>query len=99
MGNATGTLKFKTSFWYIPHFIFYFLAFLTEMFIKASNPLFNYKLNYSLRAIASFTASVLLFNRLRADIHIDYEPLFDEKKSLEQSGKWYNKWYQEYMQN
>ncbi|XP_055845933.1 3 beta-hydroxysteroid dehydrogenase/Delta 5--_4-isomerase type 3 isoform X2 [Episyrphus balteatus] len=95
VGRATGAVKFKTSVWSIPHFIFYLLAFLVEKVASA----FNFKLDYSLRAVASFTASVLLFSRLRADIHIDYEPLIDGDKSLEISGKWYSQWYQKNIHN
>lgn len=95
VGNAIGCVKIKTSFWSIPHFLFYFIAYLIETFINILPSSLNVKLNYSLRAIAAFTASVLLYSRLRADIHIDYEPLYDCDESIKISGKWYGQWYQE----
>lgn len=89
--------KFKVnlSLWYLPHFLFFFLSFLTEFLLKLVYPLTKYRLNYSLRAIASFTASVLMFNRLRASIHIDYTPLVDSNTAMERSARWYIKWWED----
>ncbi|KAH8234795.1 hypothetical protein KR032_003211 [Drosophila birchii] len=87
--------KVKTSWWYIPHFLFFFLAFLLEVVVRFAYPYTKYRLPYSLRAIASYTSSMLMYNRLRASIHMDYMPLFDPDASAERSAKWYAKWWDE----
>ncbi|XP_037932308.1 3 beta-hydroxysteroid dehydrogenase/Delta 5--_4-isomerase type 1 [Teleopsis dalmanni] len=87
--------KVNQSVWYIPHFLFFFFAFMTELIVQILYPFTKWKLSYSLRAISSFTASVLMFNRLRASIHMDYTPLVESEKSLEQSAYWYSKWWKE----
>lgn len=38
-----------------------------------------------------------MYNRLRAAIHLDYEPIFNEEKSILNSANWYEKWYGEYI--
>lgn len=73
------------------------MVFVIEMLVKLFYPVSKFKLNYSLRVISSFTASVIMYNRLRASIHLDYEPIFDENKSFELSTEWYEKWYGEHI--
>ncbi|KAH8365551.1 hypothetical protein KR093_001945 [Drosophila rubida] len=87
--------KVKTSWWYLPHFLFFFLAFLLEFIVRLAFPYTKYRLPYSLRSIASFTSSMLMYNRLRASIHMDYMPLYDPDISAERSAKWYAKWWDE----
>jgi len=41
---------------------------------------------------------MLMYNRLRASIHMDYMPLFDPDASAERSAKWYAKWWDERQQ-
>ncbi|EDV96693.1 3 beta-hydroxysteroid dehydrogenase/Delta 5--_4-isomerase type 1 [Drosophila grimshawi] len=93
MALIGGQFKVKTSWWYIPHFLYFFLAFLLEFVIRVAYPYTKYRLRYSPRAIASFTSSMLMYNRLRASIHMDYVPLYDADSSAERSGKWYAKWW------
>ncbi|KAH8384449.1 3 beta-hydroxysteroid dehydrogenase/Delta 5--_4-isomerase [Drosophila serrata] len=90
--------KVKTSWWYIPHFLFFFLAFLLEVVVRIAYPYTKYRLPYSLRAIASYTSSMLMYNRLRASIHMDYMPLFDPDTSAERSAKWYARWWDEHKE-
>lgn len=85
--------KVKTSWWYLPHFLFFFLAFLLEVVVRIAYPYTKYRLPYSPRAIASYTSSMLMYNRLRASIHMDYMPLYDPDVSAERSAKWYAKWW------
>ncbi|KAH8298635.1 hypothetical protein KR018_004498 [Drosophila ironensis] len=95
MALLGGRFKVKTSWWYIPHFLFFFLAFLLEVVVRLLHPYTKYRLPYSLRAIASYTSSMVMYNRLRASIHMDYMPLFDPDTSAERSAKWYAKWWDE----
>ncbi|EDX10820.1 3 beta-hydroxysteroid dehydrogenase/Delta 5--_4-isomerase [Drosophila simulans] len=90
--------KVKTSWWYVPHFLFFFLAFLLEVLVRVAYPYTKYRLRYSLRAIASYTSSMLMYNRLRASIHMDYMPLFDPDASAERSAKWYATWWDQRQQ-
>lgn len=85
--------KVKTSWWYLPHFLFFFLAFLLEVVVRIAYPYTKYRLPYSPRAIASYTSSMLMYNRLRASIHMDYMPLYDPDVSAERSAKWYANWW------
>ncbi|XP_017157120.1 3 beta-hydroxysteroid dehydrogenase/Delta 5--_4-isomerase [Drosophila miranda] len=90
--------KVKTSWWYVPHFLFFFLAFLLEVVVRVAYPYTKYRLHYSPRAIASYTSSMLMYNRLRAAIHMDYMPLFDADASAERSAKWYAQWWDQKQQ-
>ncbi|XP_068142743.1 3 beta-hydroxysteroid dehydrogenase/Delta 5--_4-isomerase [Drosophila tropicalis] len=92
-------VKVKTSWWYLPHFLFYFLAFLLEFVVRAAFPYTKYRLAYSPRAIASYTSSMLMYNRLRASIHMDYMPLYDADASADRSAKWYAQWWDEKQQH
>ncbi|TDG52882.1 hypothetical protein AWZ03_000425 [Drosophila navojoa] len=85
--------KVKTSWWYLPHFLFFFLALLWEFVVRVAYPYTKYRIRYSPRAIASYTSSMLMYNRLRASIHMDYMPLYDPDTSAERSAKWYAKWW------
>lgn len=51
------------------------------------------KIKYSLRTIAAFTSSVIVFNRMRAQIYMDYDPIYDENYTFKNSALWYEKWY------
>lgn len=90
-----GNFKVQHTSWYLPHFLFFFLCWLTEMFIKIVSPVKAKHLKFSLRAISSFTASVMMFNRLRAATHMNYVPITDAETSLEKSANWYAKWWKE----
>lgn len=92
------SLKLEPTWWSIPAFFTYFISFLLEMIIlKFLNPFFNIKLNFSPRGIASYTSSIIMYSRLRAAIHLDYEPIYSEQKSILNSANWYEKWYQEHI--
>ncbi|KAI8123134.1 3 beta-hydroxysteroid dehydrogenase/Delta 5--_4-isomerase type 1 [Lucilia cuprina] len=90
-----GNYKVRHTSWYLPHFLFFFIALLTELLIKVLAPFKNMSMKFSLRAISSFTASVMMFNRLRAAIHMDYVPLIDVETSLQKSANWYSKWWED----
>ncbi|XP_055380707.1 3 beta-hydroxysteroid dehydrogenase/Delta 5--_4-isomerase type 2 isoform X1 [Condylostylus longicornis] len=87
-------MKFTHSRWYLPHFLFYFIAFLYETMVRLLYPVLKLQLKYSWRAISSFTSSVIMFNRLRAEIHINYYPIYSADVAIHQSAKWYGVWYE-----
>ncbi|KAL9907971.1 3 beta-hydroxysteroid dehydrogenase/Delta 5--_4-isomerase type 4 [Glossina fuscipes fuscipes] len=95
IGLASGKYTAQRTAWYLPHFLFFLMATLIELFIKFLTPVKKMKLEYSLRAISSFTASVMMFNRLRAAIHMDYVPLVEADVAIERTAKWVSKWFEE----
>lgn len=95
MGLLGGKYKVRHSAWSVPHFLFFFVSLLTELFTKLLAPVKKITWNFSLRAISSFTASVMMFNRLRAAIHMDYVPLIEVESALQKSATWYAKWWEE----
>lgn len=100
ISRNTNSFKLRPSWWSIPAFITYFIAFLLEMFVKFLNPFFvDLKLKISPRSIASYAASILMYSRLRASIYLDYEPIYNDEKSILNSANWYEKWFEENMNN
>lgn len=57
------------------------------------NPIFGVKLSFQPRALAAYAGSLLQYSRLRAELHMDYEPIYDEEQSLDKSVQWYSNWY------
>ncbi|XP_054732990.1 3 beta-hydroxysteroid dehydrogenase/Delta 5--_4-isomerase type 3 isoform X1 [Anastrepha obliqua] len=96
MALLGGKFKINLTMWYLPHFLFFFLSFLTELLVQLFYPVTKFKLTNSLRAIASFTASVLMFNRLRASIHMDYVPLVEPEEAAQRSACWYAEWWEKH---
>lgn len=94
MALLGGKFKINLTLWYLPHFLFFLLSFLAELFVQLLYPVTKFKLAYSLRAIASFTASVLMFNRLRASIHMDYVPRVEPEEAAQVSACWYGQWWE-----
>lgn len=70
---------------------------LLEMIISILNPIFGIKLSFQPRALSAYAGSLLQYSRLRAELHMDYEPLYNEDRSLDESVKWYEKWYKTYF--
>lgn len=97
ISRATNTLKLRPTWWSVPAFFTYFIAFLLEFFVLLANRLYSdVKLSFQPRALVAYASSIIMFSRLRASIHLDYEPIFKEDKSILNSASWYEKWYNEY---
>lgn len=94
LSRRTNTFSFRQSAWYIPSLLAYFLAFLFEFFIRMVNKVFDYQLSFQPRALVAYAGSLLLYSRLRAELHMDYVPKYDEETSLSSSAKWYAQWYE-----
>lgn len=94
LSRHTEAFKFRQSSWYIPSMIAYFLAFLIELFISMVNKVHEYKLSFQPCALVAYAGSLLLFSRLRAELHMDYVPKYNEETSLSNSVKWYAQWYE-----
>ncbi|XP_065079851.1 3 beta-hydroxysteroid dehydrogenase/Delta 5--_4-isomerase [Ochlerotatus camptorhynchus] len=98
LSRANETLKLRPSWYQIPLFLSFFLAFMLELLIKALNPIVKIKLSFPPCGLLSYMSSILLYNRIRASIYLDYEPIFSEEKAVSNSALWYEKWYHDYCQ-
>ncbi|EAT48210.1 AAEL000733-PA [Aedes aegypti] len=98
LSRANETLKLRPSWYQIPLFLSFFLAFLLELLIKALNPIVKIKLSFPPCGLLSYMSSILLYNRIRASIYLDYEPIYGEEKAVSNAALWYEKWYQDYCQ-
>lgn len=97
ISRATTTLKLRPTWWSVPATLTYFIAFLLELFVQLANRFYSgVKLSFQPRALVAYASSIIMFSRLRASIHLDYEPIFKEDKSILNSASWYEKWYNEY---
>lgn len=97
LSRQTEAFNLRPTSLYIPSLLAYLLAFLLELIVLILNPLFGFKLSFQPRALVAYAGSLLMYSRLRADLHLDYEPLYNEETSFANSIKWYEKWYQSYF--
>lgn len=98
LSRATTNLKLQPTWWSVPTFLTYFLAFLLECIMKyLINPMYGGKLQFPPCALVAYASSIIMYSRLRASIHLDYEPIFNEEKSILNSANWYEKWYSQYL--
>lgn len=93
LSARTNAFNIRPTSWSIPSLIAYFLAFVLEMIVTALNILFDVRLSFQPRALSAYAGSILQYSRLRADLHMSYEPLFNEEQSLMNSVGWYERWY------
>lgn len=91
------TLKLKPTSWSIPLLFCYFIAFLMEMILLTVNRFVKVQLTYAPRSLISFGSSMVLLDRLRAAIHLEYEPIYTVKQGFSRSAKWYDLWYNKFQ--
>lgn len=72
------------------------LALLIEMALKVINLFTKYHVQYCPRGMLSFASSLLLYDRLRSAISLEYDPIYSVAEGMTRSGKWYDLWYQNY---
>lgn len=94
LSRRTNVFDIKPSALYIPMLIGYLFAFLLEMVVYVLNVLFGVKLSFQPRALSAYSGSLLQYSRLRADLHMNYEPIYNEEESLVKSVAWYENWYE-----
>lgn len=97
LSRATTTLKLRPTWWSVPAFFAYFVAFLLEFLLKLMHPICGTKVAVPPRALVAYAGSIIMYSRLRASIHLDYEPIFNEEKSITNSANWYEKWHAAYV--
>lgn len=93
-------LRLRPTWWSLPTMLTYFAAVLLELLVRwLVRPLMlrwrrhDWRLSFSPCALVAYGGSIILFSRLRASIHLDYEPIFNEAESILRSANWYEKWY------
>lgn len=94
LSRRTKVFNVRPSSWTIPMVFGYLIALFLEMIVFVLNKLFGVKLSFQPRALSSYSGSLLQYSRLRADIHMNYEPIYSEERSLDNSVEWYENWYQ-----
>lgn len=94
LSRHTKVFNMRPTSCFIPSFVAWFSAIFIHLILAVLNPIFGIRLPFQPLAIVGYSGSILLFSRLRAELHMDYEPLFNEETSTANSVKWYEKWYE-----
>ncbi|XP_077291622.1 3 beta-hydroxysteroid dehydrogenase/Delta 5--_4-isomerase type 2 [Arctopsyche grandis] len=79
----------KTNWWYIPMVV----SFLIAMVLQAFSSVTSIRLPVSPCALISYLSSFIYFSRLRASIHMEYSPKYDEEESVGRSSVFYKQYY------
>lgn len=88
--------KIKPTSWSIPFLLCYTLAILLEMVLKVINLFTKVHVKYCPRGVLAFGSSLVLYDRLRSSISLDYEPIYTVSEGFSRSAKSYDLWYQNY---
>lgn len=100
LSRASTSLRLRPTRWTLPTVLTYFAAALLECIVRwLVRPCRGdaWRLSVAPRALIAYAGSIILFSRLRAAIHMDYEPIFNEEKSIGPSAMWYERWYVQYV--
>lgn len=98
LSRHTNAFNIRPTSWSFPSLLGHWLSILLELIILVLHPIFGITLPWQPRALSAYAGSLLQFSRLRAELHMNYEPLYDEEFALDKSVKWYEKWYNNYFQ-
>lgn len=88
--------KIKPTSWSVPFLLCYMLAMLLEMALKLINVFTRLQVTYCPRGMLAFGSSLILYDRLRSAISLDYEPIYTVNQGFSRSAKWYDLWYQNF---
>lgn len=77
---------YNHSWWYLPSFISYFLAIILEPFLTLLLP---GPLPLAPSSAVTFLGSIVLYNRLRADTHLQYAPVYQYQTVKSRTIKYY----------
>lgn len=91
--------KIKPTSWAIPFLLCYMLAMLLEMSLKVINVFVKLQVSYCPRGLLAYGSSLVLYDRLRSSISLEYEPLYTVSEGFSRSAKWYDGWYQNFKNN
>ncbi|XP_059613602.1 3 beta-hydroxysteroid dehydrogenase/Delta 5--_4-isomerase type 4 [Phlebotomus argentipes] len=84
--------KLRPTWWSLPGFLTYFLAWMLELLVLiVLKPLFGLSLPFPPRGLIAYSSSIMMYCRLRASIHLDYEPPYNEAQCIQNSASWYER--------
>lgn len=92
---SAGALRLRPTWWSVPTVLTYFVAVLLQLAVRWWPA--GRRLPFPPCGLVMYAGSIILFSRLRAAIHLDYEPIFGEEKAIEVSARWYGRWYGRYV--
>lgn len=85
----TGKSLCRQSWWSVPLVLSLLIALLSQTL----SSIMNIKLPVSPCGLISYLGSIVYFSRLRASIHMDYSPVYNEDESIKMSSKFYRAYY------
>lgn len=88
--------KIKPFSWSFPFLLCYLIAILLELALKFINLFRKVHITYCPRGMLAFGSSLMLLDRLRSSIALEYEPLYSVNEGFSRSAKWYDLWYLKY---
>lgn len=97
LSRRTNAFNIRPTSWSLPSLLGHWLSILFELIILVLHPIFGTTLSFQPRALSAYAGSLLQYSRLRAELHMNYEPLYSEEFALDESVKWYEKWYNNYF--
>lgn len=100
LSRRTNAFNIRPTSWSLPSLLGHWLSILLELIIQFFfHPIFGTTLSFQPRALSAYAGSLLQYSRLRAELHMNYEPRYSEEFALDESVKWYEKWYNNNMCN
>lgn len=66
---------------------------LLEMILKVINVFTKLHVKYCPRGMLAFGSSLVLYDRLRSAIALEYEPIYTVSEGFSRSAKWYDVWF------
>lgn len=89
--NTDGSKRFHTPWWYIPIMISYLFALILEFVMDKLHPrIIRKKIPVSPTGIVAYFSSIIMYNRLRASIHLHYTPIYKHDVARKISAKFYS---------
>nr|CAD7571432.1 unnamed protein product [Timema californicum] len=77
------SLRCRCTRWYVPALLAYLLAAILERLITwCAHPLLRVRLPVSPSGVVSYLGSIVLYNRLRAAIQLDYSPVYSSEQAV-----------------
>lgn len=88
--------KIKPTSWSIPFLVCYMFAMLLELALNIFNLFTTFRVTYCPRGTLAYGSSLVLYDRLRSSIALEYEPIYTVTEGFSRSGKWYDLWYERF---
>lgn len=69
------------------------------MSLKVINVFVKLQVEYCPKGLLAYGSSLVLYDRLRSSISLEYEPIYTVNEGFSRSAKWYDGWYQNFKNN